>query len=221
VVHVLIKGINNALSLFLSSMASVLILFAHPALEKSRIHARMIRQLPKINGVSFHDLYESYPDFDIDVKKEKSLLLAHDIIIFQHPFYWYSAPAIIKQWMDLVLEHGWAYGPGGTQLHGKKIFQAISCGGSREAYAKTGRNRFTIMELLAPFEQTAQLCHMIYLPPFVIHGTHKLRKTEIEVHAVQFEQLLSDLVEDRISENDWKKTSYLNDLLNKPQSLQS
>src|SRR5688500_7854547 len=125
-------------------MSKILVLFAHPALEKSRLHARMVRHLRRIPGITFHDLYEAYPDFDIDVPKEQQLLLEHDLIIWQHPFYWYSAPAIIKQWLDLVLEHGWAYGSGGIALQGKRVLNAITCGGPREVYRREGRNRFSI-----------------------------------------------------------------------------
>jgi len=91
----------------------ILILFAHPAMQKSRVNKRLIEPLSNVEGVTFHDLYDSYPDLYIDVEREKSLLLENDIIIFHHPFYWYSSPAIIKEWQDLVLEFGFAYGPGG------------------------------------------------------------------------------------------------------------
>ena len=202
-------------------MAKVLILFAHPALEKSRVHVRLIRNIRSIKGVTFHDLYETYPDFDIDVKLEQSLLLTHDTIILQHPFYWYSSPAIVKQWLDLVLEHGWAYGKGGTQLSGKRFMNFISCGGTLEAYQHEGRNRFTIKELLAPFDQTAHLCKMDYLPPFVVHGTHRLLQEDIEFHALQYEQLLVALTSDRISDNEWQGIRYLNELCPIPQTLQS
>jgi glutathione-regulated potassium-efflux system ancillary protein KefG len=194
-------------------MARVLILFAHPALEKSRVHDAMVRQVRNLDGVTFHDLYEAYPDFDIDVAKEQQLLLSHDLIIMQHPFYWYSSPAILKQWQDLVLKHNWAYGPGGNQLSGKRIFNAISCGGSREAYSETGRNRLTVPQLLSPFRQTAQLCKMEYLPPFVIHGTHKLKKLQIDYYALQYRQLIFDFCIEQIRPPDWEKLVYLNDML--------
>ncbi len=171
--------------------------------------------------VTFHDLYEAYPDLDIDVEKEQALLLSHDVIIWQHPFYWYSSPAIIKQWMDLVLLHNWAYGPQGKMLEGKRILNAISCGGRQEAYTPTGRNRYTIPQLLAPFEQTARLCNMHYLPPFVVHGTHKLENPDIELHAVQYQQLLIALAHDRISEAEYKAVTYLNDITPIPKQIQS
>lgn len=117
-----------------------------------------------------NDLYESYPHFHINIAREQALLLQHDVIIFQHPFYWYSSPAILKQWQDLVLEYGFAFGKDGTRLSGKLFLTAISTGGPSSAYQRSGYNYFTVRELLAPFEQTARLCNMTYLPPFVVPG---------------------------------------------------
>ncbi|HYC29849.1 MAG TPA: NAD(P)H-dependent oxidoreductase [Chitinophagaceae bacterium] len=194
-------------------MTRVLLLFAHPALEKSRIHARLIRNLSQSEGIFFHDLYEAYPDFDIDVRREQQLLLENDLVIWQHPFYWYSAPALIKQWQDLVLEHNWAYGSSGRMLQGKKILNAISCGGRSEAYSSEGRNRFTIRQLLAPFEQTARLCGMNYLPPFVVHGTHRLGAAEIEAYGQQYEQAVALLAGNGVSDDEYDKVGYLNELV--------
>jgi len=202
-------------------MPRILILFAHPALEKSRVHKRLIRAVRRLQNITFHDLYQAYPDMDIDMESEKKLLLQHDVIVFQHPFYWYSAPAIIKQWQDLVLEHGWAYGKGGTALSHKKIFNAITCGGSKEMYQKTGYNRYTVNELLLPFSQTAFLCHMDYLPPFVVHGTHRINETDIDRHAVQYEELLTAIQSGSITENEWQHVDYLNDLIPFPTIIQS
>jgi glutathione-regulated potassium-efflux system ancillary protein KefG len=202
-------------------MAKILILFAHPALEKSRVHKKLMKHAKQLNNVSFQDLYQVYPDMDIDVAHEKKLLLQHDIIVMQHPFYWYSAPAIIKQWQDLVLEHGWAYGSGGNALAGKMILNAISCGGSKEVYRKEGRNRYTIKELLVPFEQTAILCHMHYLPPFVVHGTHKLNDTDIDLYALQYEEMLIGLESGRITAGEWQQVTYMNDINPISTTLQS
>ena len=202
-------------------MPKILVLFAHPVLEKSRVHKCLLRHIQSLNGITIHDLYEHYPDFDIDVAEEQRLLLLHDIIIWQHPFYWYSTPAIIKQWMDLVLQHSWAYGSKGKMLTGKKIFNAISCGGRREAYQPNGYNRFTIRQLLGPLEQTARLCNMIYLPPFAVHGTHRLSSADIELYGIQYEQLLIALINGRISEAEWQQADYLNDLTPIPEHIQS
>jgi len=174
-------------------MARVLLLFAHPALEKSRINARLIRDVSKLEGIRFHDLYEAYPDFFVDAAREQQLLAAHDTIVLHHPMYWYSAPALVKQWEDLVLEHGWAYGAKGTALRGKKILHVVTTGGSDQAYQTAGMHRHVIREFLLPFEQTAKLCGMIYLPPYLVHGTHRLSEQEIERFAAEYLELLKML----------------------------
>lgn len=164
-----------------------------------------------MNGVTFRDLYELYPEFDIDVQVEQQLLMSHEIIIWQHPFYWYSAPPLLKQWLDLVLEHGWAYGREGIMLQGKKVFNVLTCGGPLEVYSKTGRNRFTIREFLAPFDQTAVLCNMKYLPPFVVPGTHRLKEEDIERYSVHYESLLKAFVNNELDLEAIEKAEYLND----------
>jgi glutathione-regulated potassium-efflux system ancillary protein KefG len=189
----------------------ILIVFAHPRFEKSLNNAILVEHIPKIQNITFHDLYEKYPDFNIDVEYEKKLLLEHQIIIWQHPFYWYSSPALLKQWLDIVLEFGWAYGPGGNALQGKIVFNSITSGGQRGAYSKEGHNRFTIQELLTPFDQTAVLCKMIYLPPFALHGTHRISKEEILQTAKTYEILLRKLVDGDFLVDEIKKHSYLND----------
>src|ERR1051325_11863724 len=114
-------------------MRRVLILFAHPVLERSRVNRRLLAAVRALDGVTVRDLYELYPMLESDVKAEQAALVAHDVIVFQHPFYWYSCPAILKEWQDLVLEHGWAYGKEGTQLRGKITLHPITTGGPENA----------------------------------------------------------------------------------------
>lgn len=172
-------------------MSRVLILFAHPALHKSRVNRAMVDAVRDLSGVRLHDLYEEYPDFDIDVKREQEILEASDTIVFQHPFYWYSTPALLKEWQDLVLEHGWAYGEHATALAGKRAFNALTAGGGEESYCGEGYNRYSVRQLLAPLEQTVRLCGMEYLPPFAVHGTHRFGQTDIRRHAADYRRLIS------------------------------
>jgi len=105
--------------------------------------------------VTIHDLYERYPDERIDVKREQDLLLAHDRIVFQFPFYWYSTPPLLKKWMDEVFTYGWAYGPGGNALHDKELVLAISIGGPEHSYRAGDYNHYTMSELTRPLQATA------------------------------------------------------------------
>jgi glutathione-regulated potassium-efflux system ancillary protein KefG len=189
----------------------ILILFTHPRYERSTVNSILVNNIPDIPEITFHDLYEKYPDFNIDIEYEKSLLTDHQIIIWQHPFYWYSAPPLLKQWIDLVLEFGWAYGPGGSALKDKIVFNSITSGGQLSAYAREGYNRFTIKELLAPWQQTAFLCKMIYLPPFAIHGTHRIQNGELNIMADYYREILNRFVKGDFSVKEINNFSYLND----------
>jgi glutathione-regulated potassium-efflux system ancillary protein KefG len=189
----------------------ILILFAHPRFERSANNSILVRDIPEIPEITFHDLYEKYPDFNINIEYEKRLLKDHQIIIWQHPFYWYSCPPLLKQWIDLVLEFGWAYGPGGSALKDKIVFNSITSGGQRSAYSNEGHNRFTVRNFLAPFDQTATLCKMIYLPPFAMHGTYRISKEDMANTAMLYRNLLIRLVYGDFSVEEINKFSYLND----------
>ena len=178
-------------------MKKILILFAHPRFEQSRTNKALIRGVRNKSGVTFHDLYEQYPDFHIDISFEKDLLDQHDTIIWHHPFYWYSCPPLMKQWIDLVLEYGWAYGPQGNALQGKKCLQIITTGGSKKVYCSEGRNIYTINEFLRPFEQTARLCGMEYLTPFAVMGTHYLKSADLDNFSLQYVKIIDYLLEDK------------------------
>ena len=175
----------------------ILILFAHPAFQKSNVNKRLIEGLENTENITFHDLYEQYPELDIDVKYEQKLLEEHDCIIFHFPLFWYSTPAILKEWQDLVLEHGWAFGSKGDALKDKLFFTAITTGGPMMAYHKLGRNNHTVLELLAPLVQTARLCKMIFLPPFVVHGTHDIPADEIEKYRADYHQVLKIIADNK------------------------
>jgi glutathione-regulated potassium-efflux system ancillary protein KefG len=176
----------------------ILVLFAHPRLSGSVGQKALLGAIAGLEQVTVHDLYAAYPDFAIDAGHEQALLLEHDLLVFQHPFYWYSSPAIIKEWLDLVLENGWAYGPGGTKLAGKFMLSAMSTGGSEEAYGADERNRYEVRQLLAPFNQTAYLCHMAYLEPFVVYAPRRMNAAKLSAAAERYRDLIVGLRDGRI-----------------------
>lgn len=177
-------------------MPRVLVLFAHPALEKSRVHEALVAAVPGHPDLTFHDLYEAYPRLDLDVPREQALLADHDILLLQFPFYWYGTPPILKQWQDLVLEHGWAYGRTGTALRGKTLGCAVSTGGPSSVYGPGSFNRYTVRQFLAPVEHTALLCGMRYLPPWVAYGSHRMEEPDIVRVAGHYRTLLEHLLAD-------------------------
>lgn len=199
----------KTISHLVSMPNKILVLFAHPAFHKSRINKILIQSVQRLPDVTFHDLYEAYPELDIDSKAEQRLLLKHDIFVFHHPMYWYSTPAILKEWQDLVLEHGWAYGSTGTALQGKKWMHLLTTGGRSEAYQQGAFNRFTIREFLRPLEQTAVLCKMDFIPPYIVDGTHLMTEQEAMAHGEIYRRLLESMASDRF---DWSSAASLEKL---------
>lgn len=191
-------------------MRNILVLFAHPKLEQSRANTALINAINDLPYITINDLYQKYPDFNIDIEYEKQLLLNNDVIVWHHPFYWYSCPPLLKQWIDTVLEYDWAYGPNGKSLWNKQCFNTITTGGTKELYCATGNNHYTISEFLRPFEQTATLCGMLYLPPFAIMGTNQLSDIEYSMHAEKYRKLMTDLGT-KSNAIQFDKTSFLNE----------
>ncbi|HFQ5283529.1 TPA: NAD(P)H-dependent oxidoreductase [Vibrio vulnificus] len=182
------------------SKNKVLVIYAHPSQHRSEVNAPLFAAAQAVDGVTCVDLYAEYPQFDINIDKEQARLLEHDVIVFQFPLYWYSTPALLKEWQDLVLEYGFAYGTDGTALKDKLMLCVVSAGGKEEAYNAEGYNHFTIRQLLAPIEQMAALTSMHYLPPFAIFGARTaLEENRIDQHVERYVTLLQALVEDRVN----------------------
>ncbi len=175
----------------------ILILFAHPMIHRSNVNKALIDAVYDLENVTVHDLYATYPDFDIDVKREQTLLYEHDIIIFQYPFYWYSTPAILKIWQDMVLQYGFAYGDNGTALAEKHFMNVTTVGAAQETYTSDGSNRYTVKEFLKPIEQTARFTGMNVIPSYIIYGTHRVYKSQLASHAAAYRDLLIALRENQ------------------------
>lgn len=159
----------------------ILVLSAHPDLTKSRINRLWFEAFSDAPQVTARDLTSiGGPTMRFDPEVEQALLLDHDRIVFQFPFYWYSAPPVLKAWFDQVLTYGFAYGPGGDKLKGRSVVLAVSTGGPADSYHAGGYNSFSMDEFLKPYQQTANLTQMSYLRPFVYHGLAQADQTRIE-----------------------------------------
>lgn len=160
-----------------------LVIAVHPNMEGSLVNKTWVNRLREEEGMTVHDLYAAYPDGKIDVDREQQLMIEYDRIVFQFPLYWYSSPALLKEWQDVVLTYGWAYGSEGTKLHGKEMILAISTGGPEGAYQAGGYNNYSLNELLKPFQATANLTGMRYLPIFKTQGVGTMNEEQIKASA--------------------------------------
>lgn len=161
----------------------VLVVQAHPYPDRSRANRALSRAIEGLEGVEIRSLYDLYPDFDIDVEAEQAALLRVSAVVWQHPLYWYTAPALMKLWFEKVLAYGWAYGEGGTNLQGKQCFWVVTTGADGTAYSPSGMHQFPFSAFVPVMQQTAQFCGMRWLEPLVVHWAHRISTEELDAHA--------------------------------------
>jgi putative NADPH-quinone reductase len=146
-------------------VARLIVYYAHPGKRYSHANAAMVSRAAAISEITLVDLYAQYPRFDTNIDRERQRLLDHDVILLQFPMFWYSTPSLLKEWQDLVLEHGFAYGLGGDKLKGKYMMLAVTAAGDSMAYSENGYQHYPIRTFLTPLECTATLCHMEFIAP--------------------------------------------------------
>ncbi|GHA49219.1 NAD(P)H-dependent oxidoreductase [Photobacterium aphoticum] len=189
----------------------ILILFAHPSPARSEVNFPLLKASQQLEGITVVDLYHEYPTFRINIDREQQRLRDHDVIIFMFPLYWYSTPSILKEWQDLVLEYGFAYGSEGTALHGKTFFCALTAGGPESAYCAEGYNHYTLKELLQPLEQTAILTGMEFWAPFALFNARMaVEEKRVEPHVADWLRLLRAVKTDRIDRDAARRVAILN-----------
>ena len=151
-----------------------LVVLAHPYPDRSRANRALIRALDGLAGVEVRSLYDLYPDFAIDAAAEREALAAASTVVWQHPLFWYSVPALLKLWFEKVLTPGWAWGHGGDALRGKRCLWVVTAGGDALDYSPSGIHRHLLEAFVPSVRQTAEFCGMVWLEPLVIQEARQL-----------------------------------------------
>jgi putative NADPH-quinone reductase len=167
----------------MSAAPRIVVVYAHPHHRRSRVNRYLSEVARKVRDVRVHDLYETYPDFHIDVEREQALLKKADLIVFQHPLIWYGMPSLLKEWVEAVFEAGWAHGTNGSALRGKDFWLVTSAGGNASSYQTGAYHGYPFDAFLPPFRQMAALCGMRWREPLVLFGADDAGQDEIEAHA--------------------------------------
>jgi glutathione-regulated potassium-efflux system ancillary protein KefF len=170
---------------------NIYVVAAHPHWRESRVNLKLLRAAQAAPDVEVNDLYQSYPDYAIDIKAEQARVARADLLVLLHPIQWYSMPALQKLWLDDVLDYGWAYGIGGTALQGKDFWLVATTGGPEASYHPQSYNRYFFDAFLPPYEQTAALCGMRFLPPLLFHGARSATQAELAAHVEVFRERLA------------------------------
>jgi glutathione-regulated potassium-efflux system ancillary protein KefF len=179
----------------------ILILQAHPYPSRSRATEALLAAIRDLPNVEIRSLYDLYPDFDIDIEAEQVAMSRAGLVVWLHPIYWYSVPAMLKHYFDVVLTRGWAYAaaggsarmavPGaGDALVGKHCLWVATTGGKASAYAAGQMHAMPFDEFAAPLMQTADFCGMVWTPPITLHDAHAESDVDIKAAAVAFRERL-------------------------------
>lgn len=177
-------------------MKNALVLFAHPFSNKSRVNRAVMEALQDLPCVRVHDLYEEYPYFHIKVDREQELLLESDLIIWQHPLYWFSMPPLMKLWCDEVLRRDFAFGPDGSRLQGKDLLLSVTTGGLGDPTLSIP----SIQELFLPYQQIAKVCGLNWRDPLLMQATGRATNEEVQRHAEQVRRVILGYCENVIPE---------------------
>jgi glutathione-regulated potassium-efflux system ancillary protein KefF len=173
------------------SSQMILIIHAHPYPQHSRAGRALLEVVRGLPDLEVRSLYDLYPDFDIDVAAEQAALVRADLVVWLHPIYWYSVPAMLKHWFDVVHLRDWAYGEGGDKLRGKHCLWVTTSGGETSSFSETGVHQLPFAAFEAPLRQTALFCGMVWETPIVLHGAHVITQDEIGAAALAFRERLA------------------------------
>jgi glutathione-regulated potassium-efflux system ancillary protein KefF len=174
-------------------MSRAVLIYAHPYPDRSRANRVLFDAVRTLPGVDARPIYDLYPDFAIDVEAEQAALARADLVIWQHPIYWYTVPALLKHWWEKVLAHGWAYGHGGDALVAKRCLWVATTGGDLDAYSETGMHAHPLASYEPVVRQTARFCGMAWQTPLVLHGAHRVTETALYAFAGSYRQTVIDL----------------------------
>lgn len=175
------------------------LVFAHPYPDRSRANRFLLEAVRDLSGLSVRSLYELYPDFGIDIEAEQAALSESDVVIWQHPMYWYSVPGLLKHWFDKVLARGWAYGEGGTALQGKRCLWVTTTGGDEHAFSADGMHAHPFGSFVPVVEQTARFCGMQWQKPIVVYGAHRVSREVLEHAAERYRDRMQALIAEEAS----------------------
>ncbi|WP_104749404.1 NAD(P)H-dependent oxidoreductase [Helicobacter cynogastricus] len=168
---------------------SILVVVAHPDLTNSRVN-KALKVALEPTGVIISDLYALYPNFNIDIQGEQAKLIKAKHIVFQFPMFWYSCPALLKQYFDDVLTYGFAYGSKGKVLEGKGFSLAISLGAREGDF----QGKFSLESVLTPFRAISHFIGTKYSQPFLTYNTGNLSNTALKAQAQAYQEWVKGLV---------------------------
>ncbi|GHC60196.1 NAD(P)H dehydrogenase [Streptomyces cinnamoneus] len=115
-----------------------------------------------------------------DIAAEQEKVRWSDAVVLQFPLWWFSAPAILKGWIDRVFTSGFGYGPevpppySEGALAGRRALVSVTAGSRASAFSDRGIHG-RLEDVLHPLQHGLfWFTGMEPLEPFAVHGAHDL-----------------------------------------------
>lgn len=160
-----------------------LVIVAHPQLANSSTESFLKAAADDENNVMWHELKTPF-----DISQEQELLKSATRIIFQFPLYWYSAPAILKQWLDEVWNSQLT---SSHLLKGRELGIVTTVAHSASAFQPGASQGYTIAEILRPYQALAYAMGMKYLSPLPIYQFAHQSEEERQSLFIHYQQYLT------------------------------
>ena len=171
-------------------MKKILLLSCHPDIAKSTANKTLLNAVKDIEGVTVMDIYKE----EFTAENYRKAFDEADILLFQFPLYWGSAPYMLKKWSDEIF----------FQLIdnqagvGKKIMVAVTAGAAKKEFGPNGYNLYPIETLVSPYHLQANFSGMGWIPPFAIYDmeneNEELKLKNAEEGAKEYRKLINSLV---------------------------
>lgn len=154
-----------------NNMGKILVISGHPDYKKSIANRAIINEFRSlVPDAEIVYLDSEYPDFNIDVKREQKRLVQADTVVLEFPFWWYSAPSLMHRYLEQVMTYGFAFGPTGKALTGKRLIVSFTTGAAAEAYSPQGYQHYTIEQFMPQFRALSNLCGFEWQEPIYSCG---------------------------------------------------
>ena len=144
----------------------VVVLLTHPNIKESRANKALMDAISDMEEVAIYNLYEMHVEDAFNAEIWSTIISHASALVFQFPFYWMSAPSLLKKWLDEVF----TYLAKTPAVAGKTLMVVTTAGSEHDAYRSGGRNRFTVDELLRPYQASAVHAGMVWQTPVVAYG---------------------------------------------------
>lgn len=148
--------------------------------NEGRLNQTLFEEIIKNLSSKSYEIKTTIVKDGYDVEEEKQKFLWADVIIYQMPVYWFSMPAILKKYVELVYEHGVFYhgsedyGRGGMFLN--KCYM-LSLTFNAPSYAFDNIDEFfngkSVDDVMIAIHKLHEYCAMKAIPTYSCHDVVK------------------------------------------------